>query len=365
LINHLITTLYDTHVDLPLDESFYQRVMKEIESTSISSQIYYLLKKQKKLETTPLFFQLQLKKNYQESLYQNLFIKSQTDKILEEFELMGIEVIPLKGVYFAERYFGHIGARATTDIDLLIKEKDINRAVETIKLMGFEIEEEPIPSHFHTSLSKKIPGSRYPLTVELHWDIVKETTAKFNIEEFWNKAIPLRKYRNVKILSDYHAFYMICLHGWRHNLDSPKYYLDIIQMIYHLKSQLNYEELFKNAEAHLTLKRMKRTLYIVYNEYPMLEQVAALSQRKRKRNVNQMGKQNGIIQYLQFIDYQFLSYDSIQHRLIELKQWLFPIRSVVLSQLKRDQKDRMYFFLLLFLYKQRYKSAIRAISSLF
>ena len=45
-----------------------------------------------------------------------------------------------------------------------------------VKNIGYIIEETRIPFHFHSSFSKAIPGSDIPLTVELHWNVIKENT---------------------------------------------------------------------------------------------------------------------------------------------------------------------------------------------
>jgi hypothetical protein len=95
----------------------FRAVWKE----GISPQVYFLLKEHGKLDETPDFFHNQLKENYKKVFFQNLFIKSQLELLLQDFENKGIDVIPLKGVYFAEKYFGNIGARRTSDIDLLIR----------------------------------------------------------------------------------------------------------------------------------------------------------------------------------------------------------------------------------------------------
>ncbi len=42
----------------------------------------------------------------------------------------------------------------------------------------------------------------------------------------WNDSSTIEGYQHVRELSDLHTFYMICLHGWRHNLDSLKYFID-------------------------------------------------------------------------------------------------------------------------------------------
>ncbi|WP_318618561.1 nucleotidyltransferase family protein [Priestia megaterium] len=369
MLDKLITYLYDSNADLPSHADFYYEVIKEIELYFISPQVYSLLKEKGKLGNTPLFFQTRLKQKYQETLYQNLFIKNQTDHIVRKFEEEQIEVIPLKGVYFAEKYFGHIGARGTSDIDILVKRKDINKATEAVKSMNFEIEEEFIPSHFHSSFSKEIPGSAIPLTVEIHWDILKEKTANFNIQEFWDQAVSLEGFQFVKALSDYHTFYMICLHGWRHNLDSPKHFLDIIQMIDVVKDQISYRTLFKDAKRHQTYKRMVRTLSIVYSQYSMLDDIKELSsienQYKFKDSMSSILAQEkkGIKKYFTFMDYQFLSYDSIWHSLSEMRSWLLPNRFEVTSQLKETSRQHSYFYSLFILYKQRCDSVVKALWS--
>lgn len=168
MINQLIKTLYDPKCNLTKDVIFYDRLLEQIERYSISPQVYSLLRKQGKLADTPLSFQKRLKQMYQRALFTNMFIKGQTDQLLEKFETMGLSVIPLKGVYFAEQYFGHIGARGTTDIDILIRKQDLYKVIDLVIAMGFEIEEEAFPEHFHTSFIKFIPDAPLPVKVEIH-----------------------------------------------------------------------------------------------------------------------------------------------------------------------------------------------------
>ncbi|RCW42219.1 nucleotidyltransferase family protein [Paenibacillus prosopidis] len=328
MINQLLKALYDRSCSLTEDVEFYRQAIEEIEAYAVSSQIYHLLKEQGRLEDTPLFFRERLKNVYNEALHLNLFIKNQTDRILQRFETIQLNVIPLKGVYFAEKYFGHIGARGTSDIDLLVRKEDVGRAVDCVIALGFQIEQEPIPSHFHLCFSKRIPGAVIPLTVEIHWNIVKETTSNFEIEPFWNNAVPFKQYDYVMALSDYHTFYMICLHGWRHNLQSPKYFIDIIQLIYVLKDSLNYDLLFQDASAHETRKRLVRTLSIVYESYPMLDNIKELPVKRKRwlQNNNDRLQRKRILKYLDFIDYQFLSYDNLRHSFREVYNWLTPSR---------------------------------------
>lgn len=352
MINKLIDTLYRTDVQLPKQRSFYDQVIEKVETDYLAPQVHYLLKRRGLLERTPLFFQVRLKQQYQEVICQNFLIKSQTEEMLNKLEAACLAAIPIKGVYFSEKYFGHLGARSTSDIDLLIKEKDLSRVIAIVKNMGFKVEEEPIPGHFHCSFSKLIPGSPVPLTAEIHWNLLRESTSNLKMNAFWDEAVSLEGYQFIKMLSDYHTFYAICLHGWRHNLDSPKHFLDIIQLIVRLKDQLDYNRLLKDARTDQTRKRLKRTLWMVYQQYPWLNDIKPLPYQKSGRE-----KFN---KYVRFMDYQFLSYDSIGHSLIEVFHWLLPNRFELSAELGRGDRRAVYFYQLVTLYKKRGANFLRA-----
>jgi hypothetical protein len=325
MIFNFVSALYDSQLLLPQDDYDYHKALKEIKDEGVESQIYFLLKQQGKLEHTPSFFQAYLKENYDKGLFQNLFIKNQTDLLLRRFEEQGIDVIPIKGVYFAENYFGHIGARATSDIDLLIRFQDLYQAIEAVKALGFSVEEEQIPGHFHCSFSKKLPHSPMPLVVELHWNLVKEDTSNFEINDIWRQSKVTVPFTHIRELSQLHCFYMICLHGWRHNLDSLKYFIDIIQIIHKSSLEINYHDLIKMANKHQTLKRVTRTLSIVYTQFPHLNDVHKLP-FKMKKTFWKHRRVRGLKLYIDFIDYQFFSYDRVRHSKIEIRQCLSSLK---------------------------------------
>jgi hypothetical protein len=337
VIISLIQVLYDPRAPLPhhLD---YEKVWEDIDFFAISPQIYHLLMQQGRLEQTPLFFQQQLKRKYDEALYLNIFIKNQMNQMLNQFEKLGIEVIPLKGIHFAEKYFGYMGARATTDIDLLVKKADIVKAIACVGALGYTMEQEQIPGHFHWSYSKQLPHCPVPMTVELHWDLLQITTSDLNISEFWEHSTPLEACSHVKELSDYHTFYMICLHGWRHNLNSLKYFIDILQLIHVLHGHLDFTRLFKDAAAHKTHRRMARTLAIVCRYFP---HVASISHLPHNKRINLWWVYSGsrdtsyktVKQYASWLYYEFCDYDTLPHcaRALSAFNWHVLIKSKCLQ----------------------------------
>ena len=320
-----IKSIYDPEFPLPSNHNEYCEALNDFETFGVSPQIYFLLKEKNLLRRTPSFFQEQLREKYKAALMLNLFIHNQTKIVLQEFEEQKISIIPLKGTIFAERYFGNVGARPTSDIDVLVHNEDLLKAIEIIKSLGFTTERDNIPGHFHYSFSKRIPGSHIPLTVELHWDVIKQNTKALDINEFWKSAWDRNGYHYVKELSDYHTFYFICLHGWRHNLDSLKYFIDILQMIHILKYDIDYAILLKDAAEHKTLKRLVRTLSIVYKEFPHLKGVLEFPTERRTLYWDWSTFQNkdkkSLKTYMDFIEYQFFSYDSLDESIKELKKW--------------------------------------------
>jgi hypothetical protein len=329
MLNNLVAALYMNDSKLPKDEDYYKQVLTDREIDSIAPQVYHLLTVQGKLKQVPDFFSQYLKEQYFQTMQINLFVKHEATQLLNAFEEKGMEVIPLKGVGFAESYFGSLGARRTSDIDLLMKVQDIDAATKLVNQLGFTVEEEKIPDHFHCSYSKMLPGSDIPLVVELHWDLLKESTAQFNIEEFWQAAKPLGQYSPVKELSSLHVFYMIVLHGWRHNLDSLKYYLDIIQLIYFLRDDLDFDLLIKMTETHKTRKRIIRTLSSVYQEFPFLDGIKPFLYKSSRKYLEFNSKKEGSSfykKYTDYVDYQYFSYDTPSHTIKEIIATILPAK---------------------------------------
>ncbi|MCK1993426.1 nucleotidyltransferase family protein [Peribacillus muralis] len=313
----LLQVLYEPQIKLPIDLEYYWQLLNEMEKSKIHAQALFILKQNGRFKGTPAFFQQALHEKFQSIIYQNILMKNQTDRLLCEFERGGLDVIPLKGTSFSEKHFGHIGARPTSDIDLLIKANDMEEAKNIVKRMGYAQKEKQVPNHFHTAFSKELPGSEIPLTVELHWDLLKKDTANLEISEFWKEAYPIDDSVYVKQLSDYHLFYMICLHGWRHNMDSLKYFIDIIQLILNLN--IDYKRLIDDAKRHKTKKRTIRTLSIVYEQLPILQSINEFTE-KIPTLYNQ--RNSPIKKYADFIDYSFLSFDSPKHSIIEIYHML-------------------------------------------
>ncbi|MDQ0115556.1 nucleotidyltransferase domain-containing protein [Paenibacillus harenae] len=320
MIWSLLQAIYDTSVPIPSEPEILEPALDDVEYFHVAPQVYQLLKQQERLGGLPAAYRDRLKLKYDETVRTNLYIHYENERILQAFEDSGIAVIPLKGVRFAMKYFGHIGARGTSDIDLLLHESDMKRAEACIRQFGFTCEEKPIRAHFHRSFSKPLAGTNHSLTVELHWGLLMEGTSSFSIAPFWREAEPLKPYKQVMELSEYHQFYMICLHGWKHALDSPKYLIDIVQLLEVSGDRISFDRLLQDASIHRTYKRIASTLSVVYKQFPYLEARKPLKLANRRGNwwyydAGRGKKKNALLRYARFLQYQWLDFDSPIHSL--------------------------------------------------
>ncbi len=308
---------------------YYERILSDIVYFGVAPQVYALLKDQGRLETLPYNMRVELECLYKETAGLNLFIDHELNLILEQFGNNGIEAVPLKGVPFAQRYFGHAGARPTSDIDVLVRHNDLNRAVKCLKQLGFVMEAESIPGHFHWCFHKALPYSAIPLVVELHWNILKENTSDLDIERFWHNVQPSKLRSTRKELSELDTLYLMLLHGWKHNLNSMKYIIDIVQLIHRYDGRVEFEKLYDISRKDRTWRRVAWTLRVAYACFPHLHRIQSLPKAAEGplcwdfRSIRSTHTTR-LQQYVNVAYSQYFLYDRIQDSWPALRSWLVP-----------------------------------------
>ena len=81
----------------------------------------------------------------------------------------GIDVIPLKSFFLAEKLYQNIAARGiSVDLDFLIKEKDRVKAKAALENIGYN--RSPIVEPNALEWADSYFKEKFPL-VDLHWDI--------------------------------------------------------------------------------------------------------------------------------------------------------------------------------------------------
>ena len=120
------------------------------------------------------------------------FLQPELLRVLEGLELAGVDIIPLKGAFLMNAVYPDFSLRPVGDLDLLAREQDLPRAMETLAGLGYRSKrgEEPLPSvaiddHHHCPRVLSPDGS---VELELHRHVVRKgTPLYFPIERFWER----------------------------------------------------------------------------------------------------------------------------------------------------------------------------------
>lgn len=341
------------------DETMYRDYLAYIELQGLSPLIYQLLTDSGQLERTPQFFQNRLQAGRKEALYRNLLLKKESSLLFEHLEDAKIKAIPLKGTLFSETYLGHLGARFTSDIDILVRPEDVEATIALVHEMGYDLEDPINPDHFHRVFYKQRTSASLPSMIEVHWNLIKISSASLNTENLWSEAHSLHPYTYIKQLSVRHTFYTICLHGANHSMDSAKHVLDIAHLLFKRGDELDYSELFKQAREDFTLKRVQEALAIVYEFFPALHTVKPLPYTPKMGKFaswnnrlirNSMHVENAVHCFI----FAWRTVDRGKYRVKLLLNLILPYPSLAVYSLRQEQNSTSVKALIYMkLYRQR------------
>ena len=181
-------------------------------------------------------------------------------RILLLFEDRGIPAVPYKGPALAQRLYGDLSLREFGDLDILILERDVPRAQELIRRLGYEFdwfkETDKLDEYIRTNLDCELRCYRSDGTrLELHWRFarrlacVKHDPERFlqRTERIWLAgaqvpSLPLEEY-----------FVILSLHATKHKWGQLKLICDIAEILGH--ADLDWRYVLREADD-LGLKRM-------------------------------------------------------------------------------------------------------------
>jgi len=108
--------------------------------------------------------------------------------LLQELQ---IPVIPLKGLALILDYYETPGLRSMEDFDLLVPERHVGVAVQTLQQAGWSLIWPPVPdektcSAWHAAELKRADGEK----LDLHWHLLAGDCGSGIDETYWNQAKP-------------------------------------------------------------------------------------------------------------------------------------------------------------------------------
>jgi hypothetical protein len=255
-----------------IDKLNWKKFLKITDNQSITPLIYKNLLKLKNKNSIPENIITSLKNRYLKVLSKNIILYEHLKIIINEFNNKNIPVIALKGIYYAEHLYNEIAIRQIGDIDLLIKEKDIEKVITTLLSLGYTATKFLTLSE---SFNKEIkhrhlsPFVKNGVSVEIHTKIADSDTVNLSVEELWERAI------NVTInstkclaLSVNDNIMHLCLHIFEHINGCSTIiillhsFTDLYEFINKNKENIRWDNLIANCKKYNCLKEIINILYL-------------------------------------------------------------------------------------------------------
>lgn len=200
-------------------------------------------------EALPEVARQELSRFYSANSAKNRFLAGELLHILQLFEAEHILALPFKGPVLAAVFYGDLGLREFTDLDILIRERDYPKAREILSNQGYR-------SNLVSAIITRdvnvdeLRSASTGISVELHWQFSpRRFVSSIRTEDVWNGIEPFVILgREVWSFSSQDTFLFLVVHGAKHNWSSLKWLCDLAEFL-RLNPKLDWPRLFKRAEA--------------------------------------------------------------------------------------------------------------------
>ena len=191
-------------------------------------------------------------------LYQvrNLWMLHELVELIGFFAKHGVEAVPYKGPVLAMSLYDHPGLRQFYDLDVLVRGRDLERALELMAEFGYE----PLDRMSASELAKQIASDcefhyRRPggdLTVEVHWQALPQRHRfGLDIDDYWERLVPM-ELAGVKTrgFAPEDLLLVLCIHGGeKHCWVRLQMLADVARILQRYSESLDWELLFERARS--------------------------------------------------------------------------------------------------------------------
>lgn len=201
---------------------------------------------------------------------QNLPMYLELRRIVSAFKSNSIDLIILKGMVLSKLIYNNALLRKSSDIDLLVREKDLELTVELLTALGYE--SDCILKFFNDRYRKVLQehkgevdfvNTKTGLVLDLHWRLVtpKIYGASVNMEmdKLWRDAYFIR-IGDVEVLtlSLEHIFFHLCLHfSVNHSFTSKRHLDEILLFLERNRENINWN----GFVADVSEFKIKKSIY--------------------------------------------------------------------------------------------------------
>lgn len=222
--------------------------LKTARSMRIAPFIYYNIK-DKNFNQDIVF---KLKEEYKKNLFANILILDELKKVADSLNKSKIEFVLLKGAALIQNVYPDFGVRPLSDLDLLIKFKDLKEANTILENLGFRLYEKN--SYKRGKLTYIKNSQKFLKFLDLHWELESfpflRKIINFNLEEIFDRAEEVQDKKELRVLSPFDNLIYLCVHLSLHHSFELFWLLDIYLLIDKYYNKINWQDLILYCEEH-------------------------------------------------------------------------------------------------------------------
>ncbi|MBN2320698.1 MAG: nucleotidyltransferase family protein [Acidobacteria bacterium] len=201
-----------------------------------------------------------LHEHYKKNSLNSLLYTAGLIKILDLFKRRGIRAIPFKGPVLAHSLYEEPELREFIDLDILVSEPDVFRALKLLSDLGYGtvpdfspyIQAKILRNDFHYQVKKTDGGSM----VELHWNLVPGYYGFKLPGSIWQQRAESASIQGHQVpnLTCEDQLTALSLHGYKHMWQSLIWIADIAKVLVRYP-ELNWDRVF-NQSDHPDMRRI-------------------------------------------------------------------------------------------------------------
>jgi putative nucleotidyltransferase-like protein len=211
----------------------WERVVPLAEHHGLVPKIHdYLLRS----AIVPDFVQAALRKAYDDNLRRTLWLTRELLRVLDHLKEHGIAAMSYKGPVLAEMLYGNVTARQFSDLDLLIRHKDVLRAKAALGELGYEsslhLSSRQTRAYLQSGYEYSFGGRHGSNLLELQWQILPRFYAMdFDMERMFERGVQVRVGGvMVQTVSKEDLILTLCVHAAKHAWGRLSWLCDIREL---------------------------------------------------------------------------------------------------------------------------------------
>ncbi len=254
--------------ELSINPLGWKKILNLAARHRISPLVYYNLDRIGASDIVPQNAWRILENSYYSNLKRNINLSNELLQILKSANDANVSVIPLKGTILMEELYHNPGLRTITDIDMLVKTKELSKVKGILLRLGYNENLESASAYYRKNYKtefvfyKKISAGLVSL-IEIHNALVPARPYKI-ILPLWERTQE-KSFQDAKVrtLSLEDTLLSCALHLRRHtNRLFLKFIVDIDAILNKKKNILDWDYIEKMSKKNRILTTLYFALYI-------------------------------------------------------------------------------------------------------